>query len=99
MARPPSPPSAADHDILTIPDVWNPWKVKVKVIVLPFETRGWLETVLSVARQMSAKEGPGMVQAARGTSGIPGDFFMEIRNSGNPRLHRILLRSHPYNDI
>jgi len=55
---PPSPPSdSADHDILTIPDVWNPWKVKVKVIVLPFETRGWLETVLSVARQMSAKEG------------------------------------------
>ncbi|CAK9073399.1 unnamed protein product [Durusdinium trenchii] len=31
-------------------------QVKVKIVVLPFETRGWLETVLSVARQMNAKE-------------------------------------------
>jgi len=31
-------------------------QVRVKVIVLPFETRGWLETVLSVTRQMGAKE-------------------------------------------
>ena len=31
-------------------------QVKVKIVVLPFETRGWLETVLSVARQMGAKE-------------------------------------------
>lgn len=30
----------------------------MKVIVLPFETRGWLETVLSVTRQMGAKDGP-----------------------------------------
>jgi hypothetical protein len=73
VARPPSsPPSdSADHDILTIPDVWNPWKVKVKVIVLPFETRGWLETVLSVARQMSAKEGD--------SSGFRKWKYMEIR--------------------
>ena len=30
--------------------------IEFRVVVLPFETRGWLETVLSVTRQMSAKE-------------------------------------------
>ena len=31
-------------------------KLQPRIVVLPFETRGWLETVLSVTRQMSAKE-------------------------------------------
>ena len=69
--------------------------MKVKVIVLPFETRGWLETVLSVARQMSAKEGD--------SSGFRKWKYMEIRKSGNPRLHRMtcleVIHIISYNDI
>ena len=30
--------------------------IDLRIVVIPFETRGWLETVLSVTRQMSAKE-------------------------------------------
>lgn len=31
-------------------------KLRIKVVTLPMDTRGWLETVLAVVRQMSARE-------------------------------------------
>ncbi|CAE7511830.1 unnamed protein product [Symbiodinium pilosum] len=74
-------------------------QIEFKVVVLPFETRGWLETVLSVTRQMSAKEsrnglvtldcstiyhGVDILHVCRAHSGSHASVFFDLDKASGP---------------